>query len=237
MLSTIGTAVGAAGQIASAFGGSRRSRTKALRQDRRHLYKQARELPEQQVEGFKRAGIHPLFGMSGGTAQYSAPSSITSNDDSLGTAMQKMGNGIGRASEALASNRERLQNRLLETQVDGQELENTKKAADLQLLKHAQTPGLNNNPIDTVQMGLNQDGSYTYLPSQDMADLMEGAGEVGSIPLIAEWYLRNKLPLHRNDVTEWMGKKTRPHLEKFSKNYSKYVPKWFKSMANKYVYK
>lgn len=168
----------------------------------------ATQMPYHMKVGWEKAGIHPIYGMGGSSAQFSPSMSITSNQDNgVGGAMQAMGQNISRAAEALATNREKLQNRLLETQVEGQEIENAKKASDLAVRAHAQTPGLNANPVDTGQLAQNMDGSLTLFPNSDIADLVESMGEIGGIPLAAEWYLRNKIPWHKEQLFNWLRSK------------------------------
>nr|QJB20648.1 MAG: DNA pilot protein [Microvirus sp.] len=111
--------------------------------------RQLKYLPSQQVEGFKRAGIHPLYGLSGGSAAYSAPIVAGGDDgDNLGQTISEMGQGVARAAEAYAGKAERdLNRRLLEAQVktaeasaSGQELANVKLASEMQLVNQAGTP-------------------------------------------------------------------------------------------------
>lgn len=139
------------------FGGKKKKGPSLEDQYKAHLQSQrelARYLPIEQVRGWQAAGIHPIYGMSGGSAQYSSPALIGDSDggSSLGERIQGMGEGIGRAAEALASSEERaLNRRLLEAQVrtaeadaDGRILSNVKLAADARLATQAGTP----NPLD-----------------------------------------------------------------------------------------
>lgn len=116
------------------------------------------KLPRVMKAAWKEAGIHPVYGMGGASSSFSPSFSVGGDSDgpSVGESVTQMGQGISRAAEALISTRERLQNRMIETQIEGQELENTKKAADLALvtgpmatpgIPDARYPGQDNMPI------------------------------------------------------------------------------------------
>lgn len=145
-------------------------------------------LPTYMKQGWENAGIHPIYGMGGSSAQFS-PSMPITGSDSVGERIASMGNSISRAAEALITSRERLQNRLLEAQVEGQEIENQKKASDLAVTTHAGTPGLNLNPLQHGDLIRNRDGSVMLAMSQDAKDRLD-EDLIGQL----EWNLRNRLP-------------------------------------------
>ena len=172
----------------------------------------AKTLPTWIKKGWEKAGIHPIYGMGGNSAQFSPSVSIGGGDNgSMGQAIANMGQNISRGVEAYATEQQKLSNRLLETQVEGQELDNAKKASDLSLLNHAKTPGLNANPIDHGQLVRNKDNSLTMVPSEEISDRIDAMGEIGGIPMAVEWYIRNKIPFHRDQLKSYARKKQTAH--------------------------
>jgi len=95
------------------------------------------------VADAKRAGIHPLAAMgmspsSGGSPGFNV--SVGGGRD-FGAAMKEMGAGLSRAAGATQTNLERLQERLLLSQVEGQEIDNAYKASEIsRLQRSAQLP-------------------------------------------------------------------------------------------------
>lgn len=144
-IGTLFSGMSAAGSLLGGLGGLFGKKQKSgfnpkeleyqLWSQRMHALENARTMPTAMKEGWERAGIHPIYGMGGSSASFSPSFSVGSGytDTSVGEGITRMGQGISRAAEALASNTERLQNRALETQIEGQEIENMKKASDLAL--------------------------------------------------------------------------------------------------------
>lgn len=92
------------------------------------------------VEDAKAAGLHPLAALG---AQVSSPSpafvgSVDTNP--MGTAIDNMGQNLSRAIAAKSTPLERLQMRLLNAQVEGQEIENAAKASQMARLHGAGMP-------------------------------------------------------------------------------------------------
>lgn len=84
------------------------------------------------VDDARAAGIHPLYALGAQTLSF-APSYV--GDSSLGAGisagLQAAGSEFDRAREAKQTDAERLTNRLLETQIQGQEIENAYRASRL----------------------------------------------------------------------------------------------------------
>lgn len=157
MVETIGTIANIAGSIGGLFGKKKSNPQKAIDLQEQSADRMARNMPSAQVAGWKAAGINPLFGLSSGSGQYSLPSIIGDDfgDSSLGSKIQEMGNGIGRAAEAYAGKEERdLNRRLLDTQLKGAELDNIKKASEIRLMNQAGQPaGLPIGVDGSIQAG------------------------------------------------------------------------------------
>lgn len=90
----------------------------------------SREAPSAAVEGFRKAGIHPLFGMTGASGitsmpSYSTPSESTRDFAAVGQGIERAASVFtGRAereiaakSAALGIENQELQNKLLDTQI------------------------------------------------------------------------------------------------------------------------
>lgn len=138
----------------------------------------AREMPLAMKEGWEKAGIHPIYGMSGGSTAFSPSFSIGGSESpSVGEKISGMGQSISRAAEAYAGAQERLQNRMLETQIQGQELENMKKASDLVTTTTGAPPGIGNVP----------QSFYSSLPTP--------LGTAGNAPLTRTAITREGVPV------------------------------------------
>jgi len=167
--------------ISSAFGGGDDGPSVGYQLMKQNQWNKiaAREMPLAQKEGWEKAGIHPIYGMGGSSSQFSAPMSVgDSTAPNMGKSLAEAGAGISRAAEAMSNERERLQNRMLNTQIKGQELENAKKASDLVVATTSQTPGLpgsytfqrnQNVPMRYMPM-VNPDGSITSVTNPEAGD-------------------------------------------------------------------
>jgi len=147
----IGAGVGLAGDIAGIAGGlfgggkdktafyeGRRQYNENLKFAKQQYYHQV----EDRVRDAKNAGVHPVYALGGSSAQFSPGIAVTGLQDkeSVGQRLQKAGAGISRAAEAMATERERLGNRLLESQIEGQEIANAKAASDARIATQSAPP-------------------------------------------------------------------------------------------------
>lgn len=167
--------------ISGAFGKSKRGPSLQDQYDaaKKHAQHMALDLPLSQKLGWEKAGIHPIYGMGGSSSQFSpAVTAFDNNKKSVGSRLQEAGVGISRAAEALSMERERLQNRMLNTQIKGQEIENQKKASDLVVATTGAPPGLpasyqfqRNQPVPMRYLPMiNPDGSITSVTNPEAGD-------------------------------------------------------------------
>ena len=85
------------------------------------------------VEDAKAAGLHPLAALGAQTHSF-APNALPGSG--VGDAMQQIGSDITRSRQAKMTNQERLSERLLESQIEGQEIENAYRASRLARLNY-----------------------------------------------------------------------------------------------------
>lgn len=91
------------------------------------------------VEDAQRAGVHPLYALGASTSSFS-PSSVTVGGDSgpnLASALEGLGQAgqsVSRAFDKTRTDTERLQHRMNLLQIEGQEIDNAYRAAQLRLL-------------------------------------------------------------------------------------------------------
>ena len=90
------------------------------------------------VDDAKAAGIHPLAALGSQTASF-PPISI--DGSGVGSAIANFGQDISRSVTAAASQGERLQQRLLSAQIEGQEIENAYRASQLSRLTRSAQQG------------------------------------------------------------------------------------------------
>lgn len=107
------------------------------------------------VADAEKAGIHKLYALGAqtnpGMASYMSPQLPVSNP--MGNAIADAGNGLARAATAGQTTMQRLQERLLETQIDGQEIENAAKRSTMALKGGAQiTPPFPSSGFDDNSM-------------------------------------------------------------------------------------
>lgn len=183
----------------------------------------AQNAPTFLKQGWEKAGIHPIYGMGGSSASFSpsfqASGAVIPPSGSVGTDISAMGNNISRAAEAYALDRERLQNRMLESQITGSELENVKRASDARLATLSAPPGLM-NPEGSKSVShlpghvgleaasspaikrytLGRKGGSIYAPTQELAESLEGMGHIGSTIAGLDVLLRGVLPEHIADI-------------------------------------
>lgn len=101
----------------------------ARKEQRQYDEKMANTFVQRRVQDAKKAGVSPLFAL--GAGGYS-PSAVSVGSDFAG-----MGQGLGRAIDAVATGSERTTRRLEELAVERGELENAKLRADLSLSTQA----------------------------------------------------------------------------------------------------
>jgi len=97
----------------------------------------AQQLPSAQKAGWEAAGIHPVYAMGGGSS-FSSPITMSGHDSRPD--FSAIGSGIDRAMNAGSDNMSRLQERLLSTQIEGQEIDNAYRASQMALQSHSQLP-------------------------------------------------------------------------------------------------
>ncbi len=212
LISSISGAFGRKGLDLSEYA---RGRKWQLRED----IKQAGTMPAAMKEGWENAGIHPIYGMGGSSAQFSSSQPIGAGD-SAGDTMREVGSGIQRAAEAYTDDRERLQNRLLETQIEGQEIENTAKAANIRLATTAGTPGMpetatvqrNTEVPVSRQATLDADGRVRIRPVVGEAEPGELEQAIDYITITAPQDLRNAVARSVDNIKNLAsGKKRLKH--------------------------
>ena len=100
----------------------------------RRMYDMQKEFAQHgiqwRVEDAKKAGVHPLFALGGSTA---SPGAISTGSDPLAASIGRAGQHLGRAVNATLDERSRLQNKLLEAQIDGQIIDNQVRASNAAL--------------------------------------------------------------------------------------------------------
>lgn len=156
-LSSLGTAGGVLQGIGGVvdgikglFGGKSNGAAKEARHIQWDNYVTAKDLAyngiQRRVEDAKKAGVHPVYALGGSTAQFTpSTAAFVGNDGSVGDSMRQMGAGLQRAAAVGQTPQERLANRLIESQIEGQELDNAKKASDLRLQQTGATVPLGIN--------------------------------------------------------------------------------------------
>lgn len=92
------------------------------------------------VADAQAAGIHPLYALGANTPSASPSAIAVQGSDSWQRGLHDMGNSIDRAIESKQTERERLGNRLLLAQIEGQEIENSFKASQIALRSGPQMP-------------------------------------------------------------------------------------------------
>lgn len=135
-----GDAVGALSN--SLFGGS--DDEEMMRDQASINWNMQREFLQNQLQwrsnDAKAAGIHPVaaLGVQPVSGSPVAVGGGSGRGPSFGDQLASEGAGLYRAAMATQSTMERLQERLLSAQIDGQEIENAKKRSDLALTSSAQ---------------------------------------------------------------------------------------------------
>lgn len=123
------------------------------------------------VADAQAAGVSPLFALGAPTIQ---PSAMIMPDTGVSDMFKQAGSAIDRAVQAQTTPAERLNERLLNAQIEGQEVENAMKRSQLMRMNNpALPPALPKSAGDTYDawaMAKNADGtSYSLTPSADWA--------------------------------------------------------------------
>jgi hypothetical protein len=198
-----------------------------------------RDLTRQKwAETFRAAdkyGIHPLVALGANQTHDGTMPVDYSAGQSSANKWSQLGSSVSRATEALMTERERLQNRLLESQIDGQEISNAKNASDLAVATTGAPPGMieslasqsvssavNNEGVEAAESPLYKkykmgNNSHIYGLSQDAQETVEGFGHIGGSALGLAALL-GTIPLYARDVAQAGGK------TKWYKKINKYTP-------------
>jgi hypothetical protein len=174
----------------------------------------------QTINNAKHYGIHPLVAMGSGHSQTPLPT-LQNNKTSDTDRMSAFGSGIGRAAEALMTERQRLQNKLLEKQIDGTEIANTKAASDLALRTTGAPPAMMEAmPSRSISASIDNEGveaahtplykkfkisknAHLYGLSEQAQEAIEGFGHIGGSALgLAA--LTGTGPLYMKDAKHWL---------------------------------
>jgi len=173
------------GAATSLFGGSKnRSATSAANASNAALQREfAQNGIRWKVEDAKAAGIHPMYALGASGASASASYQPVSSGDSWAAA----GNNIQRGIAARQTQSERLNDELLQTQIDGQKLDNEIRATELasrrRLMSSSQLPpptpsldtvsGRDDSIIPESSTVMTEAGVPMRIPSKEYAQIME----------------------------------------------------------------
>lgn len=107
----------------------------------------SRKAPSAAVEGFRAAGIHPLFGLTG-TSGVTAMPSYSTPADSGGPNFAQVGQGIARAATAFTGRAERaIAEKSAQLGLENQELQNQRLRSEIGLMNQpGRGPGLTSAP-------------------------------------------------------------------------------------------
>lgn len=168
------------GGIAGMFGGNDDAKDAAI--INRNLQQRAMEKSIQyRVKDAIKAGIHPLYAV--GAPTFSPASSYVGDSGAdRGNALANMGQGIGRAVEAMQSTEKRHQSRMMALTEQRAELENTLLASQIRLATQpGQPPGFP-SPSGSVLPGQGDTSKIQMLPKEIIHANPNGFSEVGVSP-------------------------------------------------------
>lgn len=128
----------------------------------------SRKAPSAAVEGFRAAGIHPLFGLTGTSGVTAMPSYSTPADNG-GPNFAQVGQGIARAATAFAGRAERaIAEKSAQLGIENQELQNQRLRSEITLMNQpGRGPGLTSVP------GLPGQGDSSLARAKEMISLMD----------------------------------------------------------------
>jgi len=183
------------------------------------------------VADAKKAGIHPLYALGAQTTSFQ-PSSIGHQPNSISENLSRAGQSLDRAIATKGTRLERLNERLLETQIRGQEIDNDKKASDLARTSGAQVSppfptsvhkGVDAGVPNSSQLFMNPDGTKTLWPSVDAKQAIED-----SLYEYEHMFHNRLIPfatgqsdIHGNPAKGWRGW-LRPYV-----GLKRYTNKWY----------
>lgn len=128
------------------------------------------------VEDARKAGINPVYALGAQSNPAMASFMPAVADSGIGDAISRAGSSLQRASEAGQTAMQRLQERLLTVQIEGQEIENARRASQLALTTGAQRnppfpDAAGSSTVPITAKGTHID--YGALPSPEIAEIME----------------------------------------------------------------
>ena len=156
---------------------------------------------------------------------------------STGDVMEKIGSGLSRATEALMTEKQRLDNKLVKVQVDGQEISNAKNLSELAVSTQGAPPAMMETlPSESISPSPTNDGveaahtpmfkkfkfgkkGYLYGLSQPASEAFEGFGHIGgsAAGLLA---LLSSAPLYGRDaISKGANSKAYRKINKYTPGY------------------
>ncbi len=154
----------------------------------------ARDLPEHMVKGFKKAGIHPLYGMGGGANLGSQMPSFLGGDNHKGDFIREMGQGVSRAisaSQDAQTQKIIQQGALLDLErkkLENEHIRQTINASSVRLANTARVPPISGggNPLD---------GNVEFVASKQESSHPDLRGTVASSNPTWQKYKGNVIPI------------------------------------------
>ncbi len=188
-LAVAGPILSGIGGVASAFkGSSGPSYSKQAAQEISNYRKSI----QWRVQDAKEAGIHPLYALGAGGGVN--PVNFMQGQKDAGVAISRTGDAISQAAKALASptTLEQAQIRAMNTQSDRNTARAAATTSAMILAEQAAgmgRPGSRDNPIPTVNYGIDPRGNVAPYPNQD---LLEAGETIGNYQFLKEQYYRFK---------------------------------------------
>lgn len=235
-------AIQGAGQIMSALGiGKKGASAKDARKMLTVQNKVFRENLAPNVQAFKDAGIHPLYGMNSMQFQ-PQPVSMSGDSPDLGDRLSLAGQGVQRAASAFTSKEERARNDMRETlQLENMHLQNKLLESQITSIGRPTTPafpssvtaplsgqgdstrlpGFSGGVIPDAALGATQRGRMALIPSPEMKQAIEDS----FIPEM-QWYLRQALAKPPD------GSSYNPLTSEYRKPYDDLVADFFTLLSN-----
>jgi hypothetical protein len=192
----------------------------------------------------KKHNLHPAMMLGQQTHGQSFPISYDQGNNQ--TWSESVGTGIQRATEAVMTERERLKNKLLKSQIDGQEISNAKAASDAAIATAGAPPAVSEAlPSETISSSVDSEGveaahtplfkkfkigggKHIYGLSPAGSESIEGFGHIGGTAL-GGLALLGSAPLYARDI----GRSVKRDWKKaWSKNKHKWSWKYLKDKEN-----
>jgi hypothetical protein len=190
----IGAAIGAAARLAGGFLKSRSQKAAnktniALKEkDVAYQTEFAQNGIRWRVEDARAAGISPLAAMGANTHSYTPSAIGVTPEDGVAEGISRAGGNIDRAIRATQSERARLENDLLRSQIKGQEIENAVKISNnARMGANPNPPGPGSNFIVPGQVQSGLKGDIRVMPRKTVARAhgTNSSVSTGNIPDIA----------------------------------------------------